>query len=235
MPPSRHIGLTDEEDVRLPQIEQAPYSKPKVRLRAQILRLSHRGYNIQATSAYTGRSGASIARDLDRFKERGFEGLLDGRAPGNAPPITEEAGESMEEELPEDGTLNATQLAEALAEDLGVEVTPEAVGRHLLDGLRLEAHPLCAYQTTRPGGGGGGGVEGGVGGPPKGALEGEIVLKYLDESGFHLCLPPTRHTWTLKGAEHQHRVRSRWGSRGRINLIGTRCARKGTYSVWSTP
>jgi len=130
MPPSRHIRLTDEGDVRLPQIEQAPYFKPKVRLRAQILRLSHRGYNIQATSAYTGRSGASIARDLERFKERGFEGLLDGGAPGNAPPITEEAGESMEEELPEDGTLNATQLAEALAEDLGVEVTPEAVGRH---------------------------------------------------------------------------------------------------------
>jgi hypothetical protein len=82
MPPSRHIRLTDEEDVRLREIEQAPYFKPKVRLRAQILRLSHRGYNMQAISAYTGRSRASIARDLDRFKERGFEGLLDGRAPG---------------------------------------------------------------------------------------------------------------------------------------------------------
>ena len=50
--------------------------------------------------------------------------------------------------------------------------------------------------------------------------EGEIVLKYLDESGFYLCLPPS-YTWTLKGQPHQHRVRSRWGSKGRINLIGT--------------
>ncbi len=190
--------------------------------------------NIRAISAYTGRSGASIARDLDRFQERGFEGLLDGSAPGNAPRITEEARESMEEKLSEDRSWIATQLAEALGEDFGVEVTPEAVGQHLLDGLRLGAHPLCAYQTTRPGGGGGGVGEGGVGGPQKGALEGEIVLKYLDESGFRLCLPPT-HTWTLKGTEHQHRLRSRWGSQGRINLIGTRCAWKGTYSVWSTP
>lgn len=53
-------------------------------------------------------------------------------------------------------------------------------------------------------------------------MEGEIVLKYLDESGFYLCLPPTR-TWTLKGQSYQHRVRSRWGSDGRINLIGTLC------------
>jgi putative transposase len=35
-----------------------------------------------------------------------------------------------------------------------------------------------------------------------------------------LCLPPS-YTWTLKGQPHQHRVRSRWGSKGRINLIGT--------------
>jgi putative transposase len=35
-----------------------------------------------------------------------------------------------------------------------------------------------------------------------------------------LCLPPS-YTWTLKGQAHQQRVRSRWGSKGRINLIGT--------------
>ncbi|MEJ7816551.1 MAG: transposase [Rubrobacter sp.] len=53
-----------------------------------------------------------------------------------------------------------------------------------------------------------------------------MVLNYLDESGFYLCLPPT-HTWTLKGTGHQHRVRSRWGSQGRINLIGTLCSEGG--------
>ncbi len=47
-------------------------------------------------------------------------------------------------------------------------------------------------------------------------------MKYLDESGFSLCLPPTS-CWTRKGQAHQHRVPTRWGSRGRINLIGTLC------------
>lgn len=131
MPPSRYIRLTEEEDIRLREIEQAPYFKPKVRLRAQVLRLSHRGSNVQAISAYTGRSRASIGRDLDRWEERGFEGLLDGRAPGNPPRITQEATTFMEGKLCQERTWNATQLAEALAESFGVEVTPEAVRQHL--------------------------------------------------------------------------------------------------------
>jgi putative transposase len=47
-----------------------------------------------------------------------------------------------------------------------------------------------------------------------------LVLKYLDESGFSLCLPPA-YTWTPKGQANQHRVRTRWGKQGRINLMGT--------------
>ncbi len=35
-----------------------------------------------------------------------------------------------------------------------------------------------------------------------------------------MCLPPS-YTWTPKGRAHQHRVRTRWGRQGRINLIGT--------------
>ncbi len=53
-----------------------------------------------------------------------------------------------------------------------------------------------------------------------------MVLKYLDESGFSMCLPPTS-CWTRKGQAHQHRVPTRWGSRGRVNLIGTLCLEGG--------
>jgi len=95
------------------------------------LRLSHRGSNLQTLSAYTGRSRASVGRDLDRFEERGFEGLFDGTAPGNPPRITEEMRTFMEEKLSEERTWNAAQLAEVLREGFGVEVTPEAVRQHL--------------------------------------------------------------------------------------------------------
>jgi len=87
---------------------------------------------MQTISAYTGRSRASIGRDLDRWEERGFEGLLDGTAPGNPPRITQEARTFIEGKLSEEErTWNATQLAEALGESFGVEVTPEAVRQHL--------------------------------------------------------------------------------------------------------
>lgn len=43
-------------------------------------------------------------------------------------------------------------------------------------------------------------------------------MKYLDQSGFSLCLPPT-YTWSPKGQRLP--VRTRWGSKGRINLIGS--------------
>lgn len=131
MPPSRHIRLTEEEDARLREIEQDPYLKPKVRLRAQVLRLSNRGSNMEKIASYTGRSAASIARDFDRFSERGFEGLADGAAPGNPPRISGEVREYMEQRLSEERTWNATQLAEALKEEFGLEVTPEAVRQHL--------------------------------------------------------------------------------------------------------
>ena len=132
MPPSRHIRLTEEEDARLREIEQDPYLKPKVRLRAQVLRLSNRGSNMAKIASYTGRSAASIARDFDRWSERGLEGLADGAAPGNPPRITTEMEAFMEEKLSEEErTWNATQLLEVLKEEFGLVVSPEAVRQHL--------------------------------------------------------------------------------------------------------
>ena len=145
MPPSRHIRLTEEEDVRLREIEQDPYLKPKVRLRAQVLRLSNRGSNMEEIASYTGRSAASVARDFDRWTERGLEGLADGRAPGNPPRITRQMEAFMEEKLSEEErTWNATQLAEVLKEGFGLKVTPEAVRQHLLSmGIHGSARAMC--------------------------------------------------------------------------------------------
>ena len=84
-------------------------------------------------ASYTGRSGASIARDFDRWSERGLEGLVDGVAPGNPPRITREMEAFMEEKLSEEErTWNATQLAEVLKEEFSLKVSPEAVRQHLL-------------------------------------------------------------------------------------------------------
>ena len=132
MPPSRFIRLTEEEDIRLREIEQDPRLKPKVRLRAQVLRLSHRGSNLQTIAAYTGRSPQSVGRDLDRWEERSVEALADGSAPGSPPRLTQEARAHLRKRLSEERTWNATQLAQALKESFGLEVTPETVRQPLL-------------------------------------------------------------------------------------------------------
>lgn len=133
MPPARFVRLTPEEDGRLREIEHDPHLKPKVCLRAQVVRLSGRGEGVEQIAAYTGRSPASVLRDLDRWEERGLEGLADGTAPGNPPRITAEARSFMEQRLSEEErTWNATQLQEALKERFGIGVTPEAVRLHLL-------------------------------------------------------------------------------------------------------
>ena len=63
MPPSRYVRLTDEEDERLRQIEQDAYLNPKVRLRAQVLRLSARGESAQRIASYP-RVGVARTKQL---------------------------------------------------------------------------------------------------------------------------------------------------------------------------
>lgn len=132
MPPSRFVRLTREEDDRLREIEQDPLLKTKVRLRAQVLRLSNRGETAEEIAAYTARSSASVLRDLDRWQGRGFEGLADGSAPGNPVRVTTEVRGFMEEKLAEGRTWNAAQLAEAVGERFGVVVGAEALRQHLV-------------------------------------------------------------------------------------------------------
>ena len=57
---------------------------------------------MRTISAYTGRSEAGVGRDLDRWEERGFEGLADGTAPGNPPRITGEARAFLRDRLSEE-------------------------------------------------------------------------------------------------------------------------------------
>lgn len=141
--------MAPEEDDRLREIEQDPYLAPKVRLRAQVLRLSSRGETVELIASYTGRSRASVCRDFDRWEQRGLEGLADGTAPGNPPRVTGEARAFLEEKLSEEErTWNASQLAEAVAERFGVGVSPEAIRQRLLaTGYRWKR---TRYVPSRP-------------------------------------------------------------------------------------
>ena len=132
MPPARFVRLTPEQDDRLRRIEQDPHLKPKVRLRAQVLRLSNRRESVGSIASYTGRDPTSVGRDLDRWEQRGFEGLADGAAPGNPTRVTGEVRAFVQERLSEERTWNASQLAEQIEGRFGIVVGPEAVRQHLV-------------------------------------------------------------------------------------------------------
>jgi transposase len=103
-------------------------------------------------ASYTGRSSTSIARDLDRWGERGMEGLADGSAPGNPPRISQKMRAYIQGRLSEQRTWNATQLAEGLQEEFSVSVTPEAVRQHLLAmGYRWKRTCYTPWREPDPG------------------------------------------------------------------------------------
>jgi hypothetical protein len=190
MPPARFVLLTPEEDDRLRQIEHDSHLKPKVRLRAQVLRLSGRGEGVERIAPYTGRSLASVLRDLDRWEKRGFEGLADGPAPANPPRISGEARAFMEQRLSDEERTWRTPLSSKkrsrCVSGSGSRRRPYAniCSPWATVGNAPATCPLPARRTPkrnakpeiRPRG------------AKKGAEGGEHVLKYLlDESGFFLC------------------------------------------------
>jgi len=188
MPPSRFIRLTEEEDIRLREIEQDPRLKPKVRPRAQVLRLSHRGSNLQRPSPPTqpaahrasgatstaGRSGAS------RLSPTGARPATRRASPKKKRGRTCERGSPRSEPGERHATGPGAQGELRAGGDAGDRAPASA-----FDGLFVEAYPLCSL----PGTGSRRGVEGqgGVGGTEKGAAEGRIVSKYLDERVAFAC------------------------------------------------
>ena len=132
MQPSRYIRLTRNEDLRLRAVEQDAHLNAKVRVRAQVVRLSHRGHTIDQIAAYTGRHRSSISRDLDRWRDHGVAGLADGTAPGHPTPITAEIQTGLQARLGEDRTWTAGQLAAVVADQFDVIVTAETIRQHLL-------------------------------------------------------------------------------------------------------
>lgn len=124
---ARQVKLSEAEDKQLRQLEQQPGLHEKVRLRAKVLRLSHRGMQAKEIAAYTGRHLSSVLRDYSRWEEKGLAGLADGAIPGRRSPIGEKERTFLEQKLREQRSWTAEQLAEALLAELEVKVNRESM------------------------------------------------------------------------------------------------------------
>ena len=127
----RRVKLSSEQDERLREIEQSAEFRPKVKLRATVLRLSNQGWDIKRIVGYTGRSRWSILRDFDRWEAQSIGGLTDVAAPGNPLQVTEKVRLFLQEKLGEERAWNAAQLADEVAAKLWIRVHPETIRTHL--------------------------------------------------------------------------------------------------------
>ena len=128
----RFIQLDNEENSKLRAIEQNVHMKAKVRLRAQVLRLSNQGMAIERISEHVAKNYETIRRTFDCWEKEGYAGLADHyEAHGRKPLISEEVKTFMAAKLVEPRTWTCEQLAEAIFEGYGVKVGAEGIRKRL--------------------------------------------------------------------------------------------------------
>lgn len=123
----KYIELTAGQDAHLRRLEQDPEACAKARLRAQILRLSAKGWSIDRIAEHVGRHRENVRRDLARWEREGVDGLADVPSPGRKPLITPEIEAFLRERLAEERVWDCVRLSEAVHESFGVRVGREAM------------------------------------------------------------------------------------------------------------
>lgn len=106
--------LSGEEDEQLRRFEQGEHLRPKVRLRAQVVRLIAAGWSRRRIASHIGRTYGTVCQDLKRWHERGVEGLADAPATNRPEKLTQAMRELVMENLQEERTWTCRQLVEAV-------------------------------------------------------------------------------------------------------------------------
>lgn len=124
---ARYISLSEAEDKQLQKLENNPRLNEKVRLRAKVLRFSHRPMGVEEIAADTGRHSTSVLRDFQRWEEHGVAGLADGVGRGQRSPLGEKHKRFLAEKLSEDRGWTATQVADEVTKTFKLKVNRETM------------------------------------------------------------------------------------------------------------
>ena len=128
---SQHVTLSNEEDEQLRRFEQSGHIRPKVRLRALVVRLNAAGWSRRRIAQHTGRTYGTVCQDLKRWHERGVEGLADAPATNQPEKLTQEMRELVLEKLQEERTWTCRQLVEVIEQHFAVAVSVEAMRKRV--------------------------------------------------------------------------------------------------------
>ncbi len=128
---SQHLRLSSEEDEQLRGVEQSEHFRPKVRLRAQVVRLNAAGWSRRKIAKHAGRTYGTICQDLKRWHERGVDGLTDAPATNQPEKLTAKMRELVLDKLQEDRTWTCRQLVEAVEQKFKVSVSAEGMRKRV--------------------------------------------------------------------------------------------------------
>jgi transposase len=119
--PHHQIHLSPEEDSQLLSLSQDGTLPVRVRLRAEALRLSARGWTAPQIAEFFDCHPKTIRETFQRWWDGGLQGLYDAPHQGMKPRWTAEDIACLEKRILEDEqTYNAEQLSDILYKERGV-------------------------------------------------------------------------------------------------------------------
>jgi transposase len=218
--------LSDEQVAALKALQGQGYTV-RIGTRAKAIRLSARGYTIDEISAITECHRVTVAHWLTHWIERGIEGLLEREGRGRKRSLTEEEEKQVMEWLKEDprsAKSLALKIEAALGKSVSLDTVRRLIKRHGKVWKRVRSCPagvpdeeefhqceqeLIEYMAA--------------------AVNGEIDLFYLDQSGFGRT-PYISYAWQDPGSTVS--VPCREGKR--INVLGLFSLMAGTVHTEMT-
>jgi transposase len=149
--PLLQVTLNAEEDRTLLELRTSTSIPQRTKDRAEVLRLSHRGWTTEAIADYLDWQVETVRKTIYRWRKEGLGGLWDAPRTGRPPKWTEADIASLEQSLQQEGqTHNSHQLVRQLYQERTVSLSRRQLRRILKKRVSLETHPPQPSETARP-------------------------------------------------------------------------------------
>ena len=132
MPACLKIQLKESEEQELLKLSQDPKIAKRTKKRAEVLRLSAKGWRVKEIANWVNFSENTIRKTISKWLFEGKEGLWDNPRTGRPKTWKEEDIKYLEERSKQDErTYNSKQLSEMLEKERKIKLTPRRIRKIL--------------------------------------------------------------------------------------------------------
>lgn len=125
------VVLSDAEDHQLYELRDAAGIPKRTKQRAEMLRLSHRGWTTEQIAEYLACRVETVRRTIHRWQRAGVAGLWDAARSGRPAGWQASDFALVEAHLQGPGTFNSRQIVELLESECNVHLSRRHVSRLL--------------------------------------------------------------------------------------------------------